>query len=134
MMRAGTLRPDSFINPSLPLYLSLPPALAAGRLAAGRRARRARPRSAARWARLLSAARGRGGRLRARPGRGARGRAAAAWLAAALLALAPGVVNLCHFATPGAVAAAGHRGHRSCARAPLGGRAPAWPLGLVARA
>jgi hypothetical protein len=98
MIDGAGLAPDTFINPSLSLYATLPALWVQSRLA--------------RWgvlhgaaadplllARLLSAAAGalavwclgRAG-LRAAPG--------LALLAAALLALAPGVINLCHFATP----------------------------------
>jgi hypothetical protein len=98
MARAGTLAPDSFINPSLPLYLMWPvlwvqsraaeagllSATAADPLLAGR-VLSAIAGAAAVFVLGLAAARVRGG---------------LGPLAAALLAVAPGVVNLCHFATP----------------------------------
>ncbi|HEU0108855.1 MAG TPA: phospholipid carrier-dependent glycosyltransferase [Vicinamibacteria bacterium] len=98
MAREGTLEPESFINPSLPLYVEWPVLLAQARAAEAGwlRGRAADPLLAGR---VLSALAG----------------AAAVWtlglaagrmrrdlsvLAAALFALSPGVVNLCHFATP----------------------------------
>jgi dolichyl-phosphate-mannose-protein mannosyltransferase len=98
MARAGTLAPDSFINPSLPLYLAWPVVWAQARAAdAGRLSgTSADPLLAVR---VLSALAGASavfvlGLAAARVRRGL------GPLAAALLAVAPGVVNLCHFATP----------------------------------
>jgi dolichyl-phosphate-mannose-protein mannosyltransferase len=95
MVRAGTLEPDSFINPSLPLYVEWPLLWVQAR-AADAAGRAADPLL---LARVLSALAGAGavfviglaaGRLRRD----------LALLAAASLAVSPGVVNLCHFATP----------------------------------
>jgi hypothetical protein len=128
MARTPTLAPDSFINPSLPLYAMLPAVwlqqrlapthgdgLAADPLIVGR---------------ILSALAGAGAVLllgiaarRSHPRLGL--------LPPLVLTVAPGVVNLCHFATPEgwlllAVAAAllAASGH-------LDGRVPAWALGLA---
>jgi hypothetical protein len=96
MARAGTLEPDSFINPSLPLYVQWPLAWVQWRLAGEEAGRAGDPLL---LGRILSALAGAGavfviglaaGRVRRDLG----------GLAAASLALAPGVVNLCHFATP----------------------------------
>jgi hypothetical protein len=95
MARAETLEPDSFINPSLPLYVEWPFLWIQARVAQGD-TRAADPLL---LGRVLSALAGAGavfviglaaGRLRRDLGP----------LAAASLALSPGVVNLCHFATP----------------------------------
>jgi hypothetical protein len=98
MAREGTLAPESFINPSLPLYVQWPVMWAQARAAeAGLlRGRAADPL----WVgRILSALAG--AAAVALTGLAA-GRIRRAWttLSAALLAAAPGVVNLCHFATP----------------------------------
>ena len=98
MARAGTLDPESFINPSLPLALTWPVVWVQARAAeAGLlRGRAADPLLAGR---VLSALAGAGAVFllglaaeRVRQGLGV--------LSATLLAVSPGVVNLCHFATP----------------------------------
>jgi len=95
MARAGTLEPDSFINPSLPLYVEWPFLWIQSRVTEGD----ARVADPLLLGRILCALAGAGavfviglaaGRLRRDLG----------LLAAASLALSPGVVNLCHFATP----------------------------------
>ncbi|HEV7499862.1 MAG TPA: phospholipid carrier-dependent glycosyltransferase, partial [Vicinamibacteria bacterium] len=98
MARAGSLEPDSFINPSLPLYLQWPVLWAQERAAdAGwLHGPAADPLLAGR---LLSA--GAGALAVFVLGlAAARLRRDIALLAAGLMAVAPGVVNLCHFATP----------------------------------
>ena len=98
MARAGTLAPDSFINPSLPLYAQWPVLWAQSRAAeAGLLSGRAADPLLA--GRTLSAIAGAAAvfLVGMAAGRMRRDRAA---LAAALLAVSPGVVNLCHFATP----------------------------------
>lgn len=98
MARAGTLAPDSFINPSLSLYLVWPVVWAQTRAAdAGLLSGTAADPLIA--GRVLSALAGAAavcvlGLAAASVRRGL------GLLAAALLAVAPGVVNLCHFATP----------------------------------
>jgi hypothetical protein len=98
MARAGTLDPESFINPSLPLLITWPVVRVQGHAAdAGLlRGRGADPLLAGR---VLSALAGAAAVFvlglaaeRLRRGLGL--------LSATLLALSPGVVNLCHFATP----------------------------------
>jgi hypothetical protein len=98
MARAGTLEPESFINPSLPLALTWPLLWAQAR-AADHGLLRGRAADPLLAGRVLSALAGAAavlliglGAERVRPGLGA--------LSAALLAVSPGVVNLCHFATP----------------------------------
>jgi len=129
MARSGRLRPDSFINPSLPLYVMVPPIwlqdrMARGGLLGGRaadpllvgRALSAMAGAAAVWTLGRAVA-------RAHP--------ACGLLAALLLALMPGFVNLCHFATPEPWLLLGVCGILATAVAYSGGRAPAWALGLV---
>jgi hypothetical protein len=129
MARSGRLRPESFINPSLPLYLMAPPIWVQDRLAragvlAGRaadplllgRALSALAGAAAVW--MLGRA-----VARAHPACGV--------LSALLLALMPGFVNLCHFATPEPWLLLGASATLALAVAHVEGRAPAWALGLV---
>jgi hypothetical protein len=129
MIDEGTLAPDSFINPSLPLYLSLPPLWLQARLAhAGVLGGVAADPLL--LARLLAALAGAGavvclGRAALPVARGM------ALLAAALLALAPGVVNLCHFATPEAWVLLGASATLLMCVRHLEGRASAVLLGLV---
>ena len=129
MAREGSLAPDSFINPSLPVYVMVPLIWGQQRAAdAGVLAGRGVDPALA--GRLLSAIAGAGavflaGLVGARLSRGI------GLLGAALLALAPAVVNLCHFATPEAwliLAAAATL--LVCARH-IEGRSPAWAVGLV---
>jgi len=127
MVREHRLLPDSYVNPSLPLHLTAP--LVAVQALAGSRL----PEP---WSDPLLAARALAAVLtglavlllgttaeRATPGTGA--------LAAFLLALAPGVVNLGHFATPEPwVLAAATLVLWSAVRH-LEGRTPAWALGAA---
>jgi hypothetical protein len=127
MLEARSLAPDSFINPSLPLYLTLPvvalqQATASGGLVHGHAAD---PLLAVR---LLSALAGAGavvllGRLSIACGLGL--------LPALLLAVSPGLVNLCHFATPEAWLVLGVVGTLTLAVRHLEGRSSAAVLGLV---
>jgi hypothetical protein len=129
MARSARLRPDSFVNPSLPLYVMVPPIALQDRLArAGLiTGRAADPLLLGRALSALAGAAAVGllGRavLRAHP--------ACGLLAALLLALAPGFVNLCHFATPEPWLMLGVCATLALAVAHLQGRAPAWALGLV---
>ena len=95
MARAGTLEPDSFINPSLPLYIEWPFLWIQSRVT-GEGGRAADPLLVGR---VLSALAGAGAVFVIGLAGGLVRRDLGA-LAAAALALAPGVVNLCHFATP----------------------------------
>jgi hypothetical protein len=129
MARSGRLRPESFINPSFPLYLMVPPIWVQDRLAragllSGRaadplllgRAVSALVGAAAVW--MLGRA-------------VARAHPACGILSALLLALMPGFVNLCHFATPEPWLLLGASATLALAVAHVQGRAPAWVLGLV---
>jgi hypothetical protein len=129
MARGADLGPESFINPSLPLYAMLPLVYAQLRLAS------------------VGVLRG----LGADPlivGRGLSALAGAAavlaWglavrrhaphlglLPPALLALSPGAVNLCHFATPEAWLLLGTALTLWLALERVEGRAPVWALGLA---
>jgi hypothetical protein len=125
MLSEGTLVPRSFINPSLPLYLAMPvvwvqqKAAAVG-LVSGLAADPLLP------ARVLGALAG----------------ATAVWLlgisggthgplGALMLALAPGFVNLCHFATPEPWLLLGTVGVLFACRRHLEGHLPALVLGLI---
>ena len=129
MALAPRLRPDSFINPSLPLYLMAPALWLQARLAqAG--VLRGRAADALLVGRALSALAGAAavyvlGRaaLRAHARLGA--------LPAFLFALMPGAVNLCHFATPEAWLLLGTAATLALALGHLRGEVPAWALGLV---
>src|SRR5437870_3463164 len=129
MALAARLRPDSFINPSLPLYLMAPPLWVQARLAqAG--LLRGRAADALLVGRALSALAGAAavyvlGRavLRTHPRLGA--------LPAFLFGLTPGAVNLCHFATPEAWLLLGTAATLGLALAHRRGEAPAWALGLA---
>ena len=129
MARSGRVRPDSFINPSLPLYVMVPPIWLQDRLArAGLltghaadplllgRALSALAGAAAVWTLGWTVA-------RAHP--------ACGLLAALFLALMPGFVNLCHFATPEPWVMLGVSATLAVAVAHADGRAPAWALGAV---
>src|SRR5712691_48551 len=122
-------RPDSFINPSLPLYLMAPALWLQARLAqAG--VLRGRAADALLVGRTLSALAGAAavyvlGRaaLRAHARLGA--------LPAFLFALTPGAVNLCHFATPEAWLLLGTAATVALALGHLRGEVPAWALGFA---
>ena len=129
MAREGTLAPESFINPTLSVYVMVPVVWAQQRAAdAGLlRGRVADPVLAGR---LLSAGAGAGavfliGILGSRLSRGI------GLLAAALLALAPGVVNLCHFATPESWLLLGTAATLLLCARHAEGRATAWAVGLA---
>jgi hypothetical protein len=129
MARVPTLAPESFINPSLPLYATLPFAWVQHKLS-GFGSLHGLRGDATLLARLLSA-------LAAAAAVVVLGRAAGrhagflALPAAAALALAPGVVNLAHFATPEAwVLALAALVLLAAARVALGQSSPA-VLGLV---
>jgi hypothetical protein len=129
MALARRLRPDSFINPSLPLYLMAPVLWMQARLAQGG-ALRGRAADALLAGRALSALAGAAavyvlGRaaLRAHPRLGA--------LPAFLFALMPGAVNLCHFATPEAWLLLGTAATLALALGHLRGEVPAWALGFA---
>lgn len=129
MALAPRLRPDSFINPSLPLYLMAPALWLQARLAqAG--VLRGRAADALLVGRALSA-------LAAAAavyvlGRAAlRAHARLGALPAFLFALMPGAVNLCHFATPEAWLLLGTAASLALALGYLRGEVPAWVLGLA---
>ena len=129
MARGEGLRPDSFVNPSLPLYLQLPFVWIQQEVAD-------RGLLGGAWAdpllltRALSALAGAGAVLllglvcaRTAP-------RLPPW-PAFFLAAAPGVVNLCHFATPEAWLLLGTAATLLVSVEHVQGRAPAWLLGLV---
>jgi hypothetical protein len=129
MAEGAGLAPDSFVNPSLPLYVMLAPVWVQDRAArAGLLPGHA---SDPLWlGRLLSAAAGAGAVLvlgmaawSAYPRLGAR--------PAFVLALLPGFVNLCHFATPEPWLLLGTAATLAVAVAHAEGRAGAAVLGLV---
>jgi len=127
MVREGRALPDSYVNPSLPLLLTAPVVALQQRLPGGRPDPWGDPLLAAR---ALSALAGAAAvlllglaALRVDPG--------AAAVAAFLLALAPGAVNLCHFATPEAWVLAATSLTLLLATRHLAGTAPAWALGLA---
>jgi hypothetical protein len=129
MIERRSLRPDSFINPTLPLYLSLPAVgLQQGAAAVGWvHGRGADPLL---LMRMLSA-------LAAAAAVVVLGRASAivhprlgAW-PAAFLAVAPALVNLAHFATPEPWLILGTAATLATALAHLRGRAAAWTVGLA---
>ena len=129
MAREGSPAPDSFINPTLSVYVMVPLIWAQQRAAdAGLLAGRAADPALA--GRILSAAAGASavflvGLLGARLSR------SIGLLGAALLALAPGVVNLCHFATPEAWLILGAAATLLMAARHVEGRGAAWAVGLV---
>jgi hypothetical protein len=129
MARGLDLRPDSFVNPSLPLYVQLPFVWTQQRAAdrgwvAGLFA------DPLLLCRVFSALAGAGAVLllgllarRTSPGQ-------APW-PAWFLAMAPGFVNLCHFATPEAWLLLGCAATLLLCLEHAAGRAPAWALGLA---
>jgi hypothetical protein len=127
MVREHRLLPDSYINPSLPLAIEAP-VIAVQQAVLG-----SLPEP---WSdpllagRVLSALAGAAAVLLLGLA-AARFHPEAAGLASLLLALAPGVVNLCHFATPEAWVLAGSSLVLLVAVRHLADRAPAWALGLA---
>ena len=124
MAQAGRVSPDSFINPTLPLAVTAPILALQSKLAAlGWLAGQAADPLLA--GRLLSALAGALAvlllGLSTRP----------SVLPALLLALAPGFVNLCHFATPEPWLLLATAATLFLAVRHADGRAPAWALGLV---
>ncbi len=127
MVRERRLLPDSYINPSLPLAIEAPVIALQQGLAGSLPEPWSDPLLAGR---VLSALAGAAAVLllglavaRIHP--------EAAAVAAFLLALAPGVVNLCHFATPEAWVLATASLVLLVAVRHLTDRAPAWALGLA---
>jgi hypothetical protein len=129
MASTGSLSPDSYVNPSLPLFAMLAPVWLQDRLA---RAGLLHGHAAdpLLLARIFSAVAGAAAVLvlglaaaRTHPALGA----GPAWL----LALFPGFVNLCHFATPEPWLLLGTAATLAVAIAHAEGRAPAALLGLV---
>ena len=129
MARGAGLRPDSYVNPSLPLYVQLPFVWAQDQ--AAERGLLAGP-----WAdplllcRILSALAGAGAVLvlAVLSGRTSPGQTPwPAWF----LAAAPGFVNLCHFATPEAWLLLGCAATLLLCLDHVAGRAPAVVLGLA---
>ena len=130
MVEERSLAPDSFINPALPLYLLWPlvwlqdRATSAGWLSGGlsdplllARALSALAGAGAVWLLGILGRRSLGDRLGTWP--------------PFLLAVAPGFVNLCHFATPEPWLILGTTVTLTLAMAHLEGRAPAWLVGLA---
>ena len=128
MAAERTLVPDSFVNPSLPLLVMAPVVAVQARLAGA--GLLGEPWSDPLLAgRALSAVAGALAVLllglacvRAHP--------EGALVAPLLLAVAPGAVNLCHFATPEAWVILGAAGVLLLCLRHLEGRCPAWALGL----
>jgi hypothetical protein len=129
MVSGGHLLPDSFINPSLPLMAMAPVIAVQERLASAGLlgGRGADPLLAGR---VLSALAGAAAVVLLGLAV-ATTHPEAALVAPLLLALAPGVVNLCHFATPEAWLLLGTAGVLLLAARHLAGRAPAWAAGLA---
>jgi hypothetical protein len=129
MVSGGRLLPDSFINPSLPLMVMAPVIAVQERLASAGLlgGRGADPLLAGR---VLSALAGAAAVVLLGLAV-ATTHPEAALVAPLLLALAPGVVNLCHFATPEAWLLLGTAGVLLLAARHLAGRAPAWAVGLA---
>jgi Dolichyl-phosphate-mannose-protein mannosyltransferase len=129
MARGLDLRPDSFVNPSLPLYVQLPFVWMQQR-ASDRGLLAGLGADTLFLCRIFSALAGGGAVLvlglvavRTAPGQ-------APW-AAWFLAAAPGFVNLCHFATPESWLLLGCAATLLLGLEHAAGRAPAWLLGLV---
>jgi hypothetical protein len=129
MARGEGLRPDSFVNPSLPLYVQLPLAWLQQKAAAAGLLHGAAA-DALFLARACSALAGAGAVLllglvclRTAP-------RLPPW-PAFFLAAAPGVVNLCHFATPEAWLLLGTAATLLASVEHVRGRAPAWLAGGV---
>jgi len=126
MVREGRLLPHSYVNPSLPLALAAPVVALQQRVLGSLPSPWSDPLLAAR---ALSAFVGAVAVLLLGLA-AARVRPPAGVVASFLLALAPGVVNLCHFATPEAWVLATTSLVLLLALRHLEGRVPAWALGL----
>jgi hypothetical protein len=127
MVRERRLLPDSYVNPSLPLALTAPVVAVQQEALGSLPSPWSDPLLAGR---ILSALAGAAAVLLL--GLAVAGAHPEAALAASLLlALAPGVVNLCHFATPEAWVLAATSLVLLVAVRHLGSRAPAWALGLA---
>jgi MFS family permease len=129
MASTGDLRPDSYINPSLPLYAMLP-AVAVQQGAARLGLLRGGAADPLLAGRVLSALCGAAAVWVLGAFLGRR-RAASGTFAALALALAPGFVNLCHFATPEAWLLLATSAVLAAACGHLEGRTPAWGVGLA---
>jgi dolichyl-phosphate-mannose-protein mannosyltransferase len=129
MARAGSLAPDSFINPSLPLYVQWPALWiqAHGADAGWLRGTAADPLVVGRALSALAGALA----VFVVGLAGLRIDRTVGVLAAALLAVAPAVVNFCHFATPEPWLLLGTAGTLLCALDHLAGRRSACALGVV---
>ena len=129
MMSEGRLLPGSYVNPSLPLTVMAPVLALQQRFAAGGGVPDplGDPLLAGR---LLSALAGAAAVLLLGLAVGSVHRECGL-VAPVLLALAPGVVNLCHFATPESWLLLTTAGVLLASILHLQGRAPAWALGLV---
>src|SRR5262249_54470750 len=120
--------PDSFINPSLPLYAMLPAVWLQQRLATpGLEGLLADPMVVGR---VLSALAG-GGAVLLLGMAASRSHPRLGVLPPLFLAVAPGVVNLCHFATPEAWLLLAVAAVLFVAGRHVEGGAPAWALGLA---
>lgn len=129
MAREGTFAPESFINPTLSVYLMMPTVWVQQRAAdIGLLSGRAADPVLA--GRVLSAAAG-GLAVLVTGLAGARLARGIGLLAAALLALSPAVVNLCHFATPEAWLILGAACTVLVALRHVEGRSSAWVVGLA---
>jgi len=129
MLEEGTLRPDSFINPSLPLDLALPFVWLQQR-AAGAGVLRGNGADPLMLMRLMSALAGAAAVVvLGRASRSVHPRLGL-W-PAVFLALAPGFVNLAHFATPEPWLVLGATVTLALAVSHVRGRTPAWALGLA---
>jgi hypothetical protein len=129
MAATGSLSPDSYVNPSLPLLVLFGPVWLQDRLSrAGALAGHASDPLL--LGRLLSALAG-AAAVFVLGLAAARGHPPLGALPAWLLALFPGVVNLCHFATPESWLLLGTSATLALAVAHAQGRAPAALLGVV---
>ena len=129
MAREGDLRPESFVNPSLPLYVQLP-FVWAQQQAAERGLLTGSWADPLLLARVLSALAGAGAVLLLGILSAKVAPALAPW-PAWFLAVAPGFVNLCHFATPEAWLLLGCVATLFLAVEHAAGRVPVYALGLV---
>ncbi len=127
MLREGRLRPDSYVNPTLSLYLTLPAVALQQLTATGLPDPWSDPLLVARALSAIAAAAG----VLLLALAAARWRPTPAPLAALLLGLAPGFVNLGHFATPEPLLLAATGLLLLVAVRHVEGRSAAWLLGLV---